>query len=249
VQAQGCWALRQTAISNAANQAKAGFAGAIEAVVAAICAHPGDAGVQHLFFDALGIITAIGSNKVKACAVGAIEAAVAALRTHLGSASVQEQGCLLLYDLIVDNDAYKAKASAAGAVEALVATLQAHPGMPEVQGLACALLINLTVCNAANLAKAASLGAIMGIASSAEAVVATMRALPDSKAVILQGSKALKNIMAESSAQVEVRNSVIQAVLKAALSKFPTGQVAKHTKAALAEMGEQPGAKKRRLDG
>ena len=88
-------ALRNMAC-NADNKVKAGSAGAIEAVVAAMRAHASNAGVQEQGCRALINLTNNDANQVKAGSAGAIDAVVAAMRAHASSASVQEQGKIVL---------------------------------------------------------------------------------------------------------------------------------------------------------
>jgi hypothetical protein len=71
------------------NQVKAGGCGAIEAVVAALRAHPSSAAVQENGCSALINLAANANNQVKAGGCGAIEAVVAAMKRHLSNAKAQ----------------------------------------------------------------------------------------------------------------------------------------------------------------
>jgi hypothetical protein len=72
-------------------------AGGIEAVLAALRAHPGAANVQERGCLALGNLAAShAANQTAVAAAGGIEAVVAALRAHSGAANVQDYGCYAL---------------------------------------------------------------------------------------------------------------------------------------------------------
>ena len=139
----------------------------LEAVVAAMRAHSGHAGVQEAGCRALWNMTLNDGNKVKAGGAGAIEAVVAAMRAHSGYAGVQEAGCSALRNMTA-NDGNRLKAGGAGAIEAVVAAMRAHSGHAGVQEAGCRALWNMTL-NDGNKVKAGAAGAI-------EAVVAAMRA-------------------------------------------------------------------------
>ncbi len=102
------------------NQMLAGKAGAIDAVVAAMRAHIGNARVLknacgamcnicgsngafafpcilHLSWDAEG------ENHVLAVKAGAIDAVLAAMRTHVGDAGVSEQACVAMRNICAVN--------------------------------------------------------------------------------------------------------------------------------------------------
>ena len=95
-----CLALGRMTFNNADNRIKAGIAGAIECVVAAMCAHADNADVQKLGCFALNNMTFDNAdNKIKAGSAGAVECVVAAMRAHAGDGDVQEVGRILLDSL------------------------------------------------------------------------------------------------------------------------------------------------------
>jgi hypothetical protein len=129
VQEEGCWALCNLTV-NADNNVKAGAAGAVEAAVAALRAHPDCAVVQELGCWVLINLTVNADNKVKAGAAGAVEAVVAALRAHPDCAAVQKQGCRALANVCFSDAALQRRAREAGAIEVLQAAQAAFPTGP-----------------------------------------------------------------------------------------------------------------------
>jgi hypothetical protein len=90
-------------------------AGAIEAVVAAMRAHPQEEGVQKDGCSALadmccGNDAAAAARTQRAAAAGAIEEVVAAMRAHPQEEKVQENGCLVLAYVCYGDDAAAAAA-------------------------------------------------------------------------------------------------------------------------------------------
>ena len=132
VQEKGCLALKHMTL-NADNKAKAGAAGAIEAVVAALKAHPGNAVVQEKGCTALTNMTTNADNQATAGAAGAIEAVVAALKAHPGNAGVQERGCSALNNICFLDAALQRRARVVGAVALLRAAAANHPHGGEVK--------------------------------------------------------------------------------------------------------------------
>jgi len=83
--------------NNVDNKIKAGSAGAVECVAAAMRTHAGHAGVQEHGCWALTSMTSVNDdNSVKAGSAGAIECVAAAMRTHAGHAGVQVQAAAAL---------------------------------------------------------------------------------------------------------------------------------------------------------
>jgi hypothetical protein len=82
--------------NDAENRTRAGTAGAVEAVAAAMRAHAGSAGVQEAACTALMQLTFKGAENVtRAGTAGVGEAVAAAMRAHAGSADVQNAACML----------------------------------------------------------------------------------------------------------------------------------------------------------
>ena len=157
VQEQGCAALINICAggdeAGLARKQRAVEAGALEAAVAALRAHP-----------------------QVAAALRAHPKVAAALRAHPQVAGVQEQGCWALRNMCWGTDAAAlARAAEAGALEAVVEAMLAHPQVARVQELGCAALCSMcSHVDAAALARkqrAAEAGAL-------EAVVLAHR-IPD----------------------------------------------------------------------
>jgi len=110
VQEAACKSLVALCHDNADNEAKAGRAGAIEAVVAALRAHGTNAGVQECGCMALRKLCFSNTdNRATAGRAGAIEASVAALRAHGSNSGVQEHGCRALGNICFNNSSNKEK--------------------------------------------------------------------------------------------------------------------------------------------
>jgi hypothetical protein len=88
VQEHACWALSNLS-TNAENKTRAGAAGAVEAVAAAMRAHAECASVQEKACHALYfLVTSNQENKTRAGKAGANTAAEAALKAHPGNNAV-----------------------------------------------------------------------------------------------------------------------------------------------------------------
>ena len=137
------------------NQPLAAEAGALEAVVEAMRAHPQAAGVQHegcaaLVLVCLGMDGAGLARKHSAVEAGALEAVVGAMWAHPQAEGVQQEGCAALLSLCcgrVDavDLAHKQRAAEAGALEAVVAAMWAHLQAASVQWQGCAVLTILCI--------------------------------------------------------------------------------------------------------
>ena len=134
LQAAASSALASLAKDDAAVK-KAVAAGAIEAVAAAMTAHPRSAEVQAAASSALASLAKDDAAVKKAVAAGAIEAVAAAMTAHPRSAEVQAAASSALASLAKDDAAVK-KAVAAGAIEAVAAAMTAHPRSAEVHAAA-----------------------------------------------------------------------------------------------------------------
>jgi len=123
-------------------------AGAIEAVVDAMRAHPQAAGVQEQACKVLinvcaGGDAAVRARSQRAAAAGAIEAVVEAMRAHPQVEGVQEYGCWVLNNVCHqrpgDDEAFDAgrarqrRAVQAGGRTLAAAAVQAHPDNERVQ--------------------------------------------------------------------------------------------------------------------
>ena len=131
-------------------------AGAIEAVVEALRAHPQEGIGKHIAVRGIAVLHSLclsddaagRARKQRAAGAGALEAVVASLRAHVQVSDVQHLGCMALITVCEGDDAAgrarKQRASAAGALEVVVEAMQAHPQEAEVQADGCEAL--LCVC-------------------------------------------------------------------------------------------------------
>jgi len=124
------------------NRQAAADTGALEAIMAALQAHPQDAGVQHYGCWAMGYVClgtdAAGLARIQRAAdAGGIELAVAAMQAHPQHAGVQQFGCCAMGNVCYGSDvaarARRQRAVIAGATEAVAGAMQAHPGDAAVQ--------------------------------------------------------------------------------------------------------------------
>ena len=182
-------------------------AGALEAVVAALCAHPQVAAVQvrgcTVLTNVCGGHDAAGpARKQRAADAEALEAVVNAMRAHPQVAAVQWWGCEALDNVCCGDDtagrARSQRAADAEALEAVVAALCAHPQVAYVQEWGCGVLS--IICggrDAAGLARrqrAAQVGGGMVAA-------AAMKAHPTNGGVQDYGHKVLGFILLGSLGQ------------------------------------------------
>ncbi|KAJ1622923.1 hypothetical protein T492DRAFT_845904 [Pavlovales sp. CCMP2436] len=129
-------------------------AGALPALVAAMCAHSATAAVQEQACRALINITAgIDAQDIErrqaAADAGALPLLVAAMGAHSANATVQEYACRafcnITYGMNAWGDARKQTAvSAGGVLRQLVAAMGAHPATAAVQKRACWALLSIT---------------------------------------------------------------------------------------------------------
>eukprot|EP00964_Phaeocystis_antarctica_P033928 scaffold19261_cov55-Phaeocystis_antarctica.AAC.1 len=196
---KACWRLRGLCAPEGSEQAAA-EAGAIEATVAALRAHPQEEGVQKQGCGALvniccGDDAAGRARCQRATAAGAIEVVVAAMRACPQEVDVQEYGCGALGNMCFGDDAAAAarrqRAATAGAIEVVVAAMQAHPQVATVKEYGCCALGNM--CTGTDAAAAARRQRAAG-AGALEEVVAAMRAHPQEGEVQEGGCRALISI-------------------------------------------------------
>jgi hypothetical protein len=127
VQRTACYALRAMALENKAGQDKAGDAGALAAVTAAMHRNSADADFQFAACLALRFLTSNNAaNKVKAGAAGAIEAIVAAMNAHPGAGTrLSFAACHALANVTCGNARNQAAASSR-AVAAIVVAMRVN---------------------------------------------------------------------------------------------------------------------------
>ena len=175
-------------------------AGAIEAVVEAMRAHPQVAGVQEYGCSALACVTfgddaAGGARSQRAANAEAIEAVVEALRWPW--VNVKRQGCCALSNFCGGGDAAaparRQKAAAAGALEEVVAAMRAHPQMTIVQADGCRALVS--ICRGGSGVRARRQRATQ--AGGRPVAVAAMQAHPGNDEVQRHGQEVLNYLSAE----------------------------------------------------
>ena len=153
----------------------AGAAGAVEAAVAAMLAHPLSDGVQRAACAALYRMTCGNAgNQTRAGNADAVEAVVAAMLAHPRSVRVQQVACVAVSVMSGGNAQIRTRARNAGAVEAVVAAMRAHPRSEELQRLACTALARTAGCYPEDRTSAEHGDAV-------EAVVEAMSAHPRSR--------------------------------------------------------------------
>ena len=141
-------------LNNGGRPQHAAEAGAIEAVVEAMRAHPRVADVQEAGCQLLGDVCidsdAAGlARRQRAADAGALEKVVFAMQQHPQVLEVQEQGCWVLGS-VCDGDgddaavqARRQRAAEFGVIEAVVDAMRAYPSEAYVQKFGCQVLINL----------------------------------------------------------------------------------------------------------
>eukprot|EP00964_Phaeocystis_antarctica_P026839 scaffold15104_cov59-Phaeocystis_antarctica.AAC.3 len=174
-------------------------AGALEAVVEAMRAHPGDESVQEQGCCTLAFICCgLGAAELaRAAEAGAIEAVVAAMRAH-PQVDVQEQGCRALASMCGGFDeaglARSQRAAEAGAIELVVDAMRAHPLVTDVQEAGCLALAN--ACGSGASAAVSARRQRAAQAGGRVVVVAAMQARPDDETMQRCGQELL-NVLPE----------------------------------------------------
>jgi hypothetical protein len=155
VQLRGCFMLSVNFAKTEADCAAQAAAGAIEAAVAALQAHPADATVQGCGCLLLCKLGDTEERTTRALAAGAVEAVVAALRGQPESTNLQDYGCRALVAFGMRDDVQTA-AARAGALPLLVATLRTlfRHRRTQVHLSACRALLYLVCMHEENADKA-----------------------------------------------------------------------------------------------
>ena len=129
-----------------ARKQRAAEAGALEAVVEAMHAHPQWESLQEYGCLALGNMccgddAAAPARKQRAAEVGSIEAVVKTMQAHPQAAEVQVHGYVALRNMLRDDEGDDAavsvriqRAEAAGVREAMAAALKVHPDLVQFAG-------------------------------------------------------------------------------------------------------------------
>ena len=155
---------------------RAGNAGAVEALMAALHEHATSQDVQYVLFATLGHMCFRNeANQSRAASAGAIEAFVKAMRRLAGgNFSLQERACVALRSVTTCHAGSVYRAVKAGAFEAAVAAMRGHPKISAVQKEACGILGNL-VSMASTAADNNANKLAAGKAGAVEAAVVAMR--------------------------------------------------------------------------
>ena len=168
--------------------------GSVEAVLAAMAAHPYSARLQADGCCALRLLAHNhDSAKARLTVGGGAEAAVAAMRLHTNSAAVQEQACWVLVYLAAAGAPAAERVWRAGGVDAVLTAMQLHPANEGVQGQACWALANMAGNSDESARRLADCG-------GAEAVVSAMMGHPSSLGVQAKGCRALCRAASASAA-------------------------------------------------
>jgi len=146
VQQWACAALGAMTRGNAQERTRAGNAGAVEAVVAAMTAHRQSEQVQRWACDALGHMTVCNvENQIRVGDAGGMDAVVSGMNVHSQSGQVQVMACAalcaalgaLVQDKNAENRTLAIRAEAVAAVERAVTT---HSANAQVQRFATPLM-------------------------------------------------------------------------------------------------------------
>jgi hypothetical protein len=146
-------------------------AGVINAVLAALQAHPADADVQMWGLRALALLVYdVRQNCDQACREGTVDAILAAMQTHRQHVGVQARACMALKSLALLPDAMIYDLPVVtSAIDAVVLALQAAQlDDTELASMACGALAELVWQDPARCARAGSGGAV-------DAVLAAMK--------------------------------------------------------------------------
>lgn len=186
---------------------RAAEAGALEAIVAAMVAHPSELRLQQLACNALLGVTGGDDNaegrsrEQRSAEAGAIEAVVSSMETHRVSTVLQERACLCLCSISCGADAGAParvqRIAMSGALDCIIDAMMVHAESASVQLGGCQALRNIASgADAAGLARArraTELGAL-------EAIGKAMRTHINDVAVQEQACVALYNIMSGTDA-------------------------------------------------
>lgn len=171
--ALACMRSLATMSVGADNSAELVEAGAIEAAVGALGAHPHRADVQEQAFRTLLRLVLDGTNSLRITLAGGIEQVVAGMGRHQENPRVQEHGCWLLRNLAAEPKNQSAIARADG-VRCVVAALVAHRATVSVLKAGCQATWSLAVHND----NGGAIGAIGGIQALVDAMGAPPLSLP-----------------------------------------------------------------------
>jgi hypothetical protein len=142
----------------------------VEAMLAAVVAHPADAELQHFGWAVIaGLLGCAPENETgaaaAACRLGALPAGVRALRMHLSNNEVQRFVCFMLGTLSERGESVTSQLGELGAVEAAAASLREH-SMPETASQSTRLLFKLVTRQPQNCARALQAGVFEAVAAA-----------------------------------------------------------------------------------
>ena len=178
-------------------------AGAIEAVMEALRAHPQAVGV-HVHGLAGLTSLCVGANAAgraraqRAADAGAIEVVVVGMRAHVQTAACLNLGCMALTAVCSGDDAAgrarKQRAAEAGALEVIVEAMRAYPQVESVQVFGCEALVSVCGGGASAGARARRQRAVQ--AGGRTVAIAAMQAHPGDRRVQLHGQLVLNALPA-----------------------------------------------------
>jgi len=181
-----CATLCNLAAASAVTRKALARQGAEPAVVAAMCAHPSNAGVACEGCRALRNLALQAEECMSLRADGAVDAIVAALRAHAGDAGVAVVGCKALGALAADELDAAFALCRAGGDAAILAALGVHTDTVEVVLAGCRAL--------QMMAKAEEVSVALVTHGVATSVLAVLRAHPDSAAIVVAACSLLDRI-------------------------------------------------------
>jgi hypothetical protein len=140
--------------------AAAGVAGAMGALVGALRTHVAHASAATAIATALQNATTAGENGTRAGAAGALAALTAAMKAHAADAALQEHACAVIAGVAAaPQSPPPSPAASAAALRCVMAALRTHAAAAGVAECGCAALYMLTLADAAAARQAIDAGA------------------------------------------------------------------------------------------
>ena len=193
-------------------------AGAVQAMVAALCEHSGVVDTVTWVSGALCNLSCCDAGRNKCFASGALPALVSALRLHPGAEAVCEKVCSALGNIVSNNVVMKNVCLDDGLAPTLVTVLQAHAGNANVCERACKVFSVLTGSNSQGKVVCMEAGAI-------PAIVAALSTHVGSADVAQVGCWAIANIAGSARCREACWEGGAVAAMTAALAAHPTDEL------------------------
>ncbi|KAK3242469.1 hypothetical protein CYMTET_47849 [Cymbomonas tetramitiformis] len=202
VQMHGCWIISTIISCDAATEEvclRVMTYGAVEAVAAAVTAHPLDIQLQLRCCGVVASMAYASGDAAKVAQLGGAQAVVAAMVGALGEAEIQCQGCWALLNLCKPELEARRHTIHAGGLAAVISGMRAHRHVSQIQSRACWVL-SLLAFDTETQELASKAGAV-------ENVLQALREHRSDEAVHKRGCEALQCI---SAAGGTVRNEAVK---------------------------------------